>query len=152
MANVSDLWFTSEGDFLVGYDCDLLLANDLDMLLQSIAIRVKTLPGEMALHPEVGVEMMDLIGAPMNEETLALGEMLIYNNLTYDGLFNPDDITVAAAPINKYQALFIVEVMAPELDRERLFVIPYDFQEGRVLTDEIHEVIGQSSVYTGGLL
>lgn len=145
---MKDLWLNNSGDFVIGPDGDLLLASSLDAVLQSIAFRVKTEPGSVFLHPDIGCELMDLIGMPITEESLALGESIIYNNITYDGLLETDEVTVTAAPINNTQVLFIIEILTPELEKEQIFIIPYDFQDGRVLTDELNNlVIGTDSAY-----
>jgi hypothetical protein len=142
----SDLWFSEDGDYIVGYDGDLKLAYDLDYILQSIATRTKSDAGEWLLHPEIGMSLSSLIGKQMTQETLTQGEDIISSNILFDGLLSSSQLKVTGIPISKAEALFIIEVLGTNLKRMAAVSVPFDFLAGVNL--EGVKAIGSDTVYS----
>ena len=140
-----DLWLSSDGDIEVGYDGDIKLSEDIDTDTQTIALRVKTETGELALHPEIGASLSILIGKRLTPENLSLGESLVLDSLILDGELDEDRLLVRGVPLTKNSVLFIVEMLDSNLKREIALTIPFDFNYGTTLSDI--KAVGSDSVY-----
>jgi hypothetical protein len=150
---LKDLWLSSEGDLELGPDGDFRVAQDDDVRTQSAALRIKTEPGEVILHPEIGTGLETLIGKRLSEENLAYGEQLIKEAITFDGNFEPSSVAVRGVPLNSQEIVFVVEVATSGLRRSIALAIPFDFNYG-IVTSGIRAV-GDSSVYgstEGGII
>lgn len=104
----TDMYWTFDGDFLVGPDGDLFDTEDdpLRSLVQEIRTRVMGDQEDWELYPDVGADLSDLIGEPNNKVTAETGKAKIIAALTRDGLVASSDISVKYMPVSPYAILY----------------------------------------------
>jgi hypothetical protein len=130
MANypLLDLFTTEAGDLQVGYNGDLLVARDSDVVEQEVLWRVKTTQGDWVLEPQCGANLEDLIGLPQVEATGHRLEDQLREALTHDGFLSSELREVLAVPVNRDTLVgyLRVEYGAEEFDVQ----VTLDLREG----------------------
>lgn len=114
-----DLYWTFDGDFLVGPEGDLLDTSD-DVLLsltQEIKTRIMGDQEDWELYPDVGAGLSDLIGEPNNKMTAEAGKAKIIAALTRDGLVASADLHIKYAPVGPYSLLYKLTVATVPTDK-----------------------------------
>ena len=125
-----DIFLTHEGDLLrdtTGNDFEYVF--DDDEVLQDIAIRIKSYPGDFAYFQDIGCELSTLVGQLMTPDTLLQGESLIYQALNSSPLLVDKQVTVRGIPVATNEALFVIAIQDTAIE-EQLFLIPFDFERG----------------------
>lgn len=111
-SRLKDLALDEEGEISVGFNGDLLVARDNDVLLQEMRWRMKTVKGDWVLVPQCGADLEYIIGEPNTEETAATVKAQVIEALTHDGFFTGLLEDVIVTYLNKEQILVIVLVDA----------------------------------------
>lgn len=137
---MTDLFLTHEGDIRLTTDGTLSLAESNDDLLQSVAYRMKTRPGQDKLVPQLGNLLHTLVGTLLTPETLRRGEALIHRALSGSRATLYATVNVRGVPINATEALFLIGVAPYDGGRGALYKIPFDFQRGIVKLREANSV------------
>ena len=149
---MGDLHLNQNGDLEVEASGDLKGVDNLEEDLQTLAFRIKTGPGELVLHPEVGAALAQLIGEPVTAETIARGEALILSAATSNGTFSPGEVSVRGVPMRSAEnsapsvVAFVIEIVRGR--QEATFVVPFDFALGRVVeTPTYLEAVGENDYF-----
>lgn len=115
-----DLYWTFDGDLIVGPDGDLYTPDDdvLRSLVQEVRTRIMGDQQDWELYPEVGAGLSDLIGEPNNKATAEAGKAKIIAALTRDGLVSAGDISIKYMPVGPYNLLYrlAIAVMPTDLN------------------------------------
>lgn len=90
--------------------CDMTYTYDNNTFKQIILNRLRTDAPDWFHYPTLGGNLTDLIGEPNTQATGELGQTLIYNALTYGGLFAPSELSVRAVPVNEEEIMFLITV------------------------------------------
>jgi hypothetical protein len=109
-ANLLDLHIDEQGEISVGYNGDILVARDEDVVAQEIMWRVKTTRGDWILVPECGADLELLVGLPNTPETGAMAESQVSRALTQDGFLIGELAQVRASPVNMEQIVVGITV------------------------------------------
>lgn len=89
---------------------DIGYISDEDAELQIIRNRLRTDAPDWYHHPHMGGNLTDLIGEPNTKETGNIGAVHIFNALTYNGLYDRNQVSIRPVPISHTEILFMVEV------------------------------------------
>lgn len=105
-----DLATDDGGDIQVGYNGDILIVRNEDVVAQEIQWRLKTVRGDWILEPECGADLETLIGQPNSPKTGALMESLISRALTHDGFLNGEIEILRAVPVNREEIVGVISI------------------------------------------
>jgi hypothetical protein len=108
--NAYDIAVSPSGDLVLDSTGDFSLTYASGVLKQDISFRIRTNPGELETHPEVGAGLDSLVGEPNTRETSKDGEGRIINSLIYDGMVRNADLYVRGVPINNESIMYYVFV------------------------------------------
>lgn len=75
---------------------------------QSIAIRLKTHLEEFTMHPQIGNELMKILGERNTRETANLGKNLLINTIIKDNYINESDLSIEVIPMSETMLLFTI--------------------------------------------
>lgn len=126
----TDIMVTASGDLALDSTADFPLIVGSGVLHQDIAFRLRTDHGDFTPHPDVGADLMELIGEPNTRETVKFGESKITNSLTHDTRIRSIDLYVRGVPISTEKVVYYVFV---NNGVEQLNVTPdvvFDMMEG----------------------
>lgn len=123
-----DLSTDDGGDIQVGYNGDLLVVRNEDVVSQELKWRLKTVRGDWILEPDCGADLETLIGLANSPKTGALMESLISRAITHDGFLNGEVEVLRAVPVNRNEIVGILSIRYGDL----LFTetITVDLKEG----------------------
>lgn len=96
------------GDLQIGQDGDLLVARGADCLVQDVAWRLATTPGDWMLEPQCGANLEALIGKSNTPDTWAALERQVSDSLLNDGYFQGILETVDAVPLSRTALLALI--------------------------------------------
>ncbi|MDK2600687.1 hypothetical protein QO179_24645 [Bacillus stercoris] len=102
---------------------DIGVAYDLEAEKQTIMNRLRTDSPDWYHHPAMGGNLTDLIGEPNTKETGTKGASYIYDALTYEGLYNQNQISVRPVPISPTELIFMIEITKFNTETIRLPLI-----------------------------
>lgn len=105
-----DLSTDDFGDLQIGYNGDLLVVRNEDVVSQEIKWRLKTVRGDWILEPECGADLETLVGLPNSPQTGATMESLISRALTHDGFLGGEIEILRAVPTNRNEIAGIISV------------------------------------------
>lgn len=107
-----DLYWTFEGDFLVGPEGDLYdtSADPLRSLIQEVKTRLQSEQRDWGIFPRVGAGMSELVGEPNNRENAENGKAKIISALSRDGLVSASDISIKYIPITRESILYRLSI------------------------------------------
>jgi hypothetical protein len=102
-SSLLDLATDEKGEIQVGHNGDLLVARDMDVVIQEVLWRLKTVQGDWVLMPDCGANLELLIGEPNTPATAARLEAQIYQALTHDGFLTHELEDLRVVPLNRDQ-------------------------------------------------
>lgn len=115
--NLTDLWFTVDGDFLIDGAGDLKDTKDSGDLnegvRQSIIHRLVGEQGAFRLHPGITVGLEQFIGRPINDELLEGMQFAIHRALVSDGILNRDDYVIRVFELTPGNIMIMIFVSLP---------------------------------------
>lgn len=116
-----DLYCTDQGDLVVGPDGDLLDTSDNDYrsLYQEIITLSTSSYNDFALHPTLGANLQEFIGARNNAQTGALIRERLQHTLT-DFLLLEGTYQIEVVPIAQDQVSVLLQVQTGSLTAEPL--------------------------------
>lgn len=92
--NGFDFGIAPDGELLVSHETgDIKKISDNDLKLQLAMSRLKSCVNEW-FYDEVGVDMEELVGRPLNERLVDVGTSRIIEALTFDELWDESDIFI----------------------------------------------------------
>jgi hypothetical protein len=123
-----DLDTTADGDIQIGYNGDLLVCRNEEVVGQEVLWRAKTVRGDWILEPDCGADLETLIGLPNTPETGAQAEALLSRALTHDGFVHGEVGFLRAVPVNRDEIALVVNIDYGENNFTE--IIPIDLKEG----------------------
>jgi len=110
---MSDLYFTLNGDILIGGNKDIVLTNSsMQSDDQQAYIRLMTEPGDFYVYPMLGIDLSLLYGMPQSPETGEFGKRLIQTGLQREGIFKGRNIKIDAVPTGRDTLRFDVHIIS----------------------------------------
>jgi hypothetical protein len=110
---MSDLYFTLNGDILIGGNKDIVLTNSsMQSDVQQAYIRLMTEPGDFYIYPLLGIDLSLLYGMPQSPETGEFGKKLIQTGLQREGIFKGRNIKIDAVPTSRDTIRFDVHIIS----------------------------------------
>ena len=110
---MSDLYFTTNGDILIGGNKDITLTNSsLQSDIQQAYLRLMTEPGDFYIYPTLGIDLSLLYGMPQTPETGEFGKRLIQAGLQREGIFKGRNIKIDAVPTSRDTIRFDVHIIS----------------------------------------
>lgn len=110
---MSDLYFTLNGDILIGGNKDITITNSsLQSDIQQAYIRLMTEPGDFYVYPTLGIDLSLLYGMPQTPETGEFGKRLIQAGLQREGIFKGRNIKIDAIPTSRDTIRFDVHIIS----------------------------------------
>jgi len=110
---MSDLYFTLNGDILIGGNKDIVLTNSsMKSDVQQAYIRLMTEPGDFYIYPLLGIDLSLLYGMPQSAETGEFGKKLIQTGLQREGIFKGRNIKIDSVPTSKDTIRFDVHIIS----------------------------------------
>ena len=110
---MSDLYFTLNGDILIGGNKDIVLTNSsMQSDVQQAYIRLMTEPGDFYIYPLLGIDLSLLYGMPQSAETGDFGKKLIQTGLQREGIFKGRNIKIDSVPTSKDTIRFDVHIIS----------------------------------------
>jgi len=115
--NSSDLWFTSDGDYLIDGAGDLRDTSDsgdkLEGLRQAIIHRVIAERGAMRLHPNLSAGLESFIGRPIDANLMDGVQTSIHRALTGDGSLSRSEYEVRVFELTPGNIAVLIYVRLP---------------------------------------
>ena len=108
--NDIDIQVTPSGDIALGSNKDLVMIATSGVLKQDITFRLRTDYNDFSPHPEIGADLVELIGEPNTRPVSKLGESKIVHSLTYDGMVRNTDLYVRGVPVSSEKIVYYVFV------------------------------------------
>ena len=110
---MSDLYFTLDGDILIGGNKDIVLTNSsMQSDVQQAYIRLMTEPGDFYIYPLLGIDLSLLYGMPQSAETGEFGKKLIQTGLQREGIFKGRNIKIDSVPTSRDTIRFDVHIIS----------------------------------------
>ena len=110
---MSDLYFTLNGDILIGGNKDIALTNSsMQSDVQQAYIRLMTEPGDFYIYPLLGIDLSLLYGMPQSAETGEFGKKLIQTGLQREGIFKGRNIKIDSVPTSRDTIRFDVHIIS----------------------------------------
>lgn len=94
-----------------------------DAYKQIILNRLRTDAPDWFHYPQMGGNLTDLIGEPNNRATGDAGVQYIMDALTFGDLFNTNQVSVRAVPINANEIMFMITITSSTTGIYRLPLI-----------------------------
>lgn len=129
-----DIFFTSEGDFVLGSNKDLK-TTELDVyrgLIQRINKRIMSTHGDWPLQDSLGATLGDFVGMPNTRETGALLKSRISSELSRDSLLSAKDVQVNVFPISNTQILISIAVSLHSFNGFVNLQYTYDMRDNKL--------------------
>jgi hypothetical protein len=110
---MSDLYFTLDGDIVIGGNKDIVLTNSsMQSDIQQAYLRLMTEPGDFYIYPLLGIDLSLLYGMPQSPETGEFGKKLIQTGLQREGIFKGRNIKIDAVPTSRDTIRFDVHIIS----------------------------------------
>ena len=110
---MSDLYFTLDGDIVIGGNKDIVLTNSsMQSDIQQAYLRLMTEPGDFYIYPLLGIDLSLLYGMPQSPETGEFGKKLIKTGLQREGIFKGRNIKIDAVPTSRDTIRFDVHIIS----------------------------------------
>lgn len=118
MINGFDFGFTPEGELVVDSDAhDILASKDNDLRIQLAYNRIKSISHDWFVD-EVGADLEELIGKSCTEDIVEYGKTKIINVLTFDALWDSDDIFIKAEIKNNTMVIYSIYLKIHQAETE----------------------------------
>ena len=110
---MSDLYFTLDGDIVIGGNKDIVLTNSsMQSDIQQAYLRLMTEPGDFYIYPLLGIDLSLLYGMRQSPETGEFGKKLIQTGLQREGIFKGRNIKIDAVPTSRDTIRFDVHIIS----------------------------------------
>lgn len=117
---IKDIALNADNDIEIGYNGDLKVCRDMDVLVQDVLFRLKTVQGDWVLEPECGADLETMLGQPNTRVTGTVIERMVWRALTHDGVLDGIVRDVRVVPINTEQVEILITL---GVDEERVTVM-----------------------------
>ena len=124
-----DLRLTPDGDLAVGLSGDIRLASGRLYREQQIRLRLLLASGEWRSDPLLGADLESLRGLPNRPETAQQIVDRVMHALTYDGLFEPWELSVEAFPVSHEELVVHIEAFDGQ-EPPHVFEVGWHLLEG----------------------
>lgn len=103
-----DFGLSTNGELVLNQDTyDIEAKMDNDLRLQLAYDRIKSVTQNWFID-NVGANLESLIGKPCNQDSAETGKSLILNQLTFDSLWEPDEIFIKATIVDMIHLIYNV--------------------------------------------
>lgn len=131
----SDLWFTTDGDFLIDGSGDLKDTIDSgdpnEGLRQAIIHRVIGERNALRNHPEISAGINDFIGNTVDKTLMGAIQDAVNRALTSDGSLTKDDYTIRTIELTPGDLALLIYVNLPNEDKP-LVTMSWSIQSGDI--------------------
>ena len=119
-----DILVDADGDLVISPIKDLAQVRYSDNLKQAIVNRLRTQKGELALHPDYGSRLPELVGSPGNEITLGLIKLRVREALLQEPRIQEiDNVNVFFRPRSNNTIVDVDIEVSPIRDLNKLNMI-----------------------------
>lgn len=108
--NETDIAVTPSGDLSLDSTGGFPIIVGSGVLQQDIAFRLRTDYDDFTPHPEIGADLVELIGEPNTREVVKFGETKIIHSLTHDARIRNVDLYVRGVPVALEKVIYYVFV------------------------------------------
>lgn len=129
MPILKDLALDENGELAVGYNGDLLVVRNSQVVLQELRWRLKTQKGDWALEPSCGADLELLIGEPNTPETGEQMRFQMEEALTHDGFIVGELRELLVTPINR-DTLQGTVILDTDTNQAEQITVTLDLREG----------------------
>jgi hypothetical protein len=142
-----DLKITDEGDLVVSAWGDLeTVETRFHNYAQQAYIRMMTEIGDFVAYPQLGANLVKLVGMPNTPATADYGRTLILDSLSREGVFADVGVEVVPVPTGRYSIRFDIYITAGSRQKLILSIeqdlVALGTEGGLALTDGSGNVIG----------
>lgn len=130
-----DLYFTSEGDFVISETSDLEETKNHQYrnLIQQILTRLMSSKGDWALQPTLGASLGNYLGQPNTRETGDKIKTRILSELSRGGLLAPSSLKVEIAPVTATGIIILITATPPGSRGSVFISFTYDMSENKLI-------------------
>jgi len=131
--DAADLWFTEEGDLVLGDNGDLKDTTSVygRSLLQEIRTRLKADKGDWKLHTSLGANLTSYLGEAATKRYVSLIGRAIVESLTYDRLLLPGDFEII--PLTLANGIVLFRLVVKTAEGELIANFGYDSDRSRFM-------------------
>lgn len=128
-----DFSFRPEGDIIVDSENhDIQVSTEYDLKIALAYNRVKSITHDWFVD-NIGANLEELIGRPCNRTNVEIGKNKIVDSLTFDGLWDRDDVFVSSKIENNTKVIYSIFLKIYEtINADDIFVN----EESSVLADD----------------
>lgn len=137
-SNSNDLFFTIDGDYLIGPGGDLLdtdaaiLKDRTAAIKQSITHRILAEQNGWSLHPQLCAGLEQFLGRQINQGLLDLIQSQVHYVLTHDGLFAPNNLIVRVINLGQGTEAVALTIYLRGFSDKPVFMLAFDIQNGQI--------------------
>jgi hypothetical protein len=120
-----DLYWTLDEDYAIGKDGDLRDTSfDIHRSTwQEVRTRAKAETGDWRDFPEIGANLMSLLGNINNRQTAEEGKARIQSSLTRGGFLQKEQIKIRYLPLTKHTIMYEIHVSVSEDGQTRMLKV-----------------------------
>lgn len=129
-----DLYWTGEGDLILGENGDLLDTKNYEYrgFIQQVQNRIISSRGDWPVHPDVGAGVSDFLGRRNNRETAEEIKLRIIGELAREGLVAPANMKVDVIPVSEKAIIILVMVVPPGSRKAVMLNFSYNMVENKL--------------------
>lgn len=136
--NNTDLAVSDEGDLIIYHKEDkdgkehgqLTLVKGSEEVLQSVNIRLRTNLFEFFMHPDIGNQLLEIVGQRNTRETAERGRRyLISTILRHNKVIKEEHLVITVTPLDTNTLLYIIKI-ADGLFSSIDMMLELDLQQG----------------------
>ena len=121
-----DFGFSSDGEIIVDTDThDIYKSQEDELKIQLSYNRIKSISKNWFID-EVGADLEEIIGKACNETTAEYGKLKIINVLTFDGLWDDNDIFIKSEIKNNINITYNIFLKLRQSDTEEVYSYEID--------------------------
>tara|TARA_Y100001970_G_scaffold293528_1_gene440985 strand:+ start:5236 stop:5670 length:435 start_codon:yes stop_codon:yes gene_type:complete len=130
-----DVHWTADGDLFITDDGDMHLAtyDQNEVLVGAVARRLMSSKGDWSGQPQMGTDLISMMGLPNDAETANMIKSIITSSLTSDGLLKGEQLNVRCLPLDKYSILVSLVITALQGDEPLLLAFSYDLRDNKMI-------------------
>lgn len=124
---------SEDGDIVLDYAGDIMLAEGTDYVIQSVRNRLKSVTVDW-FYDNIGADLIDFLGYPNSRETADAIKERIVSSLTHDGLIAEEDLFVRIVPIDSVTLNIFVFVKTVDMWEPVGFKVDLNLNNGAAVT------------------
>lgn len=132
---IVDLYFTQDGDFVLGENGDLQDTN-LEAyrgFVQRVLTRMMSRRGDWSLHTDIGANLTSFVGLPNTEEIGSRIKDRVSSELYQENLLRGSELTVEVVPYANTAIAIILVIRPPRTAGQIVLSFTYDMRENKLI-------------------